>query len=352
MRRRIATVVGARPQFVKAAPVTAALAQTDWASETLIHTGQHFDANMSKDLFTDLRLRPPDHHLGINRATANPLLGRMIEALDEVLAADTPDSVLVYGDTTSTLAGALASAQRGIPLIHVEAGLRSFDRTMPEERNRIVTDHLASLLLCPTHASVDNLGREGIVDGVKHVGDVMLDTFLANRPTPDEVVSTLAQFGLTRKAYRLATVHREASTTSQTALDRIVTYLREQAAELPVVLPLHPRTRQALERWSIRTSGIAVIEPLKYRSFAALLAGAAEVLTDSGGVQKEAYYHRVPCVTLRETTEWVETITHGWNRLWTSPPTDDGLQGTEITEYGDGDAASRIVDEVRLLLHA
>lgn len=350
MRRRIATVVGARPQFVKAAPVTVQFARTDWASEILIHTGQHFDANMSEDLFADLRLRPADHHLGINCASANQLLGRMLEALDDLFASESPDAVIVFGDTTSTLAGALAAAQRNIPLIHVEAGLRSFDRTMPEERNRIVTDHLASLLLCPTYASVDNLGREGITSGVKHVGDVMLDTFRANLPTPDKVRSTLERLALARNSYRVATVHREASTASEATLTGIVAYLRGQAANGPVVLPLHPRTRQAIERWSISTSGITVIEPLDYSSFAALLSGAVEVFTDSGGVQKEAYFHRVPCVTLRDTTEWVETITHGWNRLWTSPLNDNCSNRAEITEYGEGDAASRIVEEVRLLL--
>lgn len=350
MRRRIATVVGARPQFIKAAPVSAELGRTDWASETLIHTGQHFDANMSEDLFKDLSLRSPDHHLGINRASANQLLGRMLEALDDIFASERPDAVLVYGDTTSTLAGALAAAQRSIPLVHVEAGLRSFDRTMPEERNRIVTDHLSSLLLCPTQASVDNLAREGITEGVHHVGDVMLDTFLANRPSPDEIKSTLERFGLARNAYRLATVHREASTASEASLHRIMTYLREQATHSPVVLPLHPRTKQAIERWDITTSGLTVVEPLDYRSFAALLAGANEVLTDSGGVQKEAYFHRVPCVTLRESTEWGETVSYGWNRLWMDPQAPVTAPRRAIPDYGNGDAAHHIVERIRRLL--
>lgn len=346
MTQRIMTIVGARPQFVKAAPVSAALARVGAVQEVLVHTGQHFDPSMSGDIFRDLGLREPDHHLDINRANLNQMLARMIERIDGIAASAPPDAVLVYGDTTSTLAGAIAAAQRDIPVIHVEAGLRSFDTAMPEERNRVLTDHLAALRLCPTATAVSNLRREGIIEGVRHVGDVMLDTFIACRPTERERSSLLERLGLRAGGYRLATVHRQAATASRDALEQVLDYLRERAQEEPVVLPLHPRTRAAISSWGLSTAGVVAIEPLEYRAFSALLAGAKEVLTDSGGVQKEAYFHRVPCVTLRDSTEWVETITHGWNRLWTTEEPNRAVTRREISEYGDGNAAALIVGEI------
>jgi UDP-GlcNAc3NAcA epimerase len=308
-------------------------------SETLVHTGQHYDAGMSDRFFDELDLRTPDHHLGVHGGTHADMTGRMLAAIEPVLVAAGPDVVIVYGDTNSTLAGALAAAKLGQPVAHVEAGLRSFDRGMPEELNRVVADHVSSLLLCPTRTAVANLAREGIVTGVHNTGDVMYDAvlFARDRALRSEVVD---EHGLSGGGYAVATVHRAGTTDDPVALAKVIRYLQERARELPVVLPLHPRTRRAVEDSGIALTGLLLSEPVGYLEMTRLVAGAACVYTDSGGLQKEAYFHRVPCVTLRDETEWVETIDAGWNRLWTA---EDYRPRREIDDFGAGDAAERIV---------
>jgi UDP-GlcNAc3NAcA epimerase len=258
-----------------------------------------------------------------------------------VIARVEPDLVIVYGDTNSTLAGALAAAKAGVPVAHVEAGLRVFDRSMPEETNRVVVDHLSRLLFAPTRAAVGHLAREGLVEGVHHVGDVMHDAVMAMAALPDRSETEggdgiVRRLGLTPDAYAVATLHRAATTDSAASLAVAVDYLRQQAARMPVVLPLHPRTRAAAARFGVDLAGLSVIEPLGPIDMQRLLSGCALVLTDSGGLQKEAYFHRKPCVTLRDDTEWSETVDAGWNRLWT---VNDYRPRREIDDYGAGAAA-------------
>jgi len=337
---RLLTVVGARPQFVKAMPVSRAIARTPGLTEVMVHTGQHHDAALSDSFFRQLDLPEPAENLGIHGGSHGEMTGRMLAALDGVIARYAPDLVIVYGDTNSTLAGALAAAKAGVPVAHVEAGLRVFDRSMPEETNRVVVDHLSRLLFAPTRAAVGHLAREGLVEGVFHVGDVMQDAVLAMAALPDQGNGVLRRLGLASGAYAVATLHRAATTDSAIGLAAAVGYLRQHAGHLPVVLPLHPRTRQAAGHFGVDLAGLTVIEPLGPVDMQRLLAGCALVLTDSGGLQKEAYFHRKPCVTLRDDTEWSETVEAGWNRLWT---VDNYRPRREIDDYGAGDAAERIV---------
>jgi UDP-GlcNAc3NAcA epimerase len=339
-RLRVLTVVGARPQFIKAAALSRALARYAIA-EIMVHTGQHFDPGMSDVFFDELNIPAPSHHLGINGGGHGEMTGRMLQALEPVMMAERPNVVVVFGDTNSTLAGALCAAKLNIPLAHVEAGLRSFDRRMPEDINRLVADHLSEFLLCPTAAAVANLAAEGITRGVHHVGDVMYDAALHAARAAEARSELLERLGLPSGSFALATVHRAENTDSPDALARVVQWLVEQAKTQPVVLPLHPRTRLALARDEMTTDGIRLIEPLGYLDMTVLLRTAAVVFTDSGGLQKEAYFHRVPCVTLRPVTEWIETIEAGWNRLWTQPEYSSPRR--EIEEYGSGDASLTIV---------
>jgi UDP-GlcNAc3NAcA epimerase len=336
MTSTIVSVVGARPQFVKAAPVSRALRRLGSVDEVLVHTGQHFDPEMSEVFFAELDLAPPERNLGIAGGSHGEMTGRMLRALEQVYEELRPALVLVYGDTNSTLAGALAAAKLQIPVAHVEAGLRSFNRAMPEEINRIVADHLSAVLFSPTATAVENLEREGLGDRAVLVGDVMYDAALeAKARAADSDV--LERVGVEPQAYAVATVHRAENTDDPDALARVIAYLAGH--ELPVVLPLHPRTRAAAERDGLDLGGIRCVAPLGYLDMTRLVQGAAVVLTDSGGLQKEAYFHRVPCVTLRSETEWVETVAAGWNRLWT---VDDYAPRRDIDEYGDGHAAEAI----------
>ncbi len=340
MTARLLTVVGARPQFVKAMPVSRAIARAPGLVEVMVHTGQHHDAALSASFFRQLDLPEPAENLGIHGGSHGEMTGRMLAALDGVITCHAPDLVIVYGDTNSTLAGALAAAKAGVPVAHVEAGLRVFDRSMPEETNRVVVDHLSRLLFAPTRAAVGHLAREGLVEGVFHVGDVMQDAVLAMAALPDQGDCVLRRLGLTPGAYAVATLHRAATTDNAVSLASAVGYLRQHAGRLPVVLPLHPRTREAASRFGVDLAGLTVVEPLGPIDMQRLLAGCALVLTDSGGLQKEAYFHRKPCVTLRDDTEWSETVEAGWNRLWT---VSDYRPRREIDDYGAGDAAERIV---------
>jgi UDP-GlcNAc3NAcA epimerase len=350
---RFLTVVGARPQFVKAAALSQAVGRRDDIREIIVHTGQHFDANMSQVFFDQMNIPQPDYRLDLHGGGHGrghgAMTGRMLEALEDVLEDARPDMVLVYGDTNSTLAGALAGAKRNIPVAHVESGLRSFDRTMPEEINRVVADHVATLLFCPTATAVRNLAAEGITAGVHEVGDVTFDATLMMIDAARRTSTIVTDLGLDQRPYAVATLHRAATTDSPEALARAIGFLGERAAEHAVILPLHPRTRAAVEREGIGFGAVTVIDPLGPLDMQRLLIDCVAVYTDSGGLQKEAYFHRKPCVTLRDATEWVETVEAGWNRLWTGP---DYAPRRDISDYGLGDSADRtlqiMVDFLRL----
>ncbi len=347
------TVIGARPQFIKAAVVSHAVAELAAQGmdvrETLIHTGQHYDANMSEVFFRELGIPAPKHHLGIGGGGHGAMTGRMLEQVEAVLMQENPDRVLVYGDTNSTLAGALAAAKLHIPVAHVEAGLRSFNRRMPEEINRILTDHLADLLFAPTEAAVTNLRNEGCApSAIRRTGDVMLDASLHFAARAGDGV--LARVGLSAGRYVLATIHRAENTDDPSRLRTILEGFALVARQMPLVLPLHPRTRGAIAHLGLDglLASLRVTDPLGYLDMVALERSAAAVVTDSGGVQKEAYFFRVPCVTLRDETEWVELVEHGWNRL--CQPTSAaaiaatlhaaiGSHGQDVALYGDGTSA-------------
>jgi UDP-GlcNAc3NAcA epimerase len=309
---RVMSVVGARPQFIKAAPLLRALRSSH--TSVLVHTGQHYDANMSRVFFDELQLPEPDHHLGVGSGRHGAQTGEMLARLETVLTAERPDWVVVFGDTNTTLAAALAASKLCIPIAHVEAGLRSFNRAMPEEINRIVADALADLLLCPTDTAVENLQREGLTRGVHQVGDLMAEALADACSRAAAQSSVLQRLALTDRGFVLATVHRAENTNDRERLRRIVRGL-ESAAQ-PVIFPVHPRTRSALADVALATgSPVRMIEPVGYLDMVRLLSAARVVATDSGGLQKESYWLGTPCVTLRDETEWVETVEAGWNTL-------------------------------------
>jgi UDP-GlcNAc3NAcA epimerase len=310
---RFASIVGARPQFIKLAPVSCALRQQH--EEIIIHTGQHYDYEMSALFFDELAIPAPDYHLGVGSGLHGVQTGRMLEAIEQVLMQEHPDWVIVYGDTNSTLAGALAAAKLHIPVAHVEAGLRSFNRTMPEEINRVVTDHLSDRLFCPTETARRHANNEGITQGIEVVGDVMYDILLQVLPKLDaRAEALLPALHVVPQSYVLITVHRPANSDDPVAMRAIVQALNR--LEMPVIFPVHPRTRACLKRYQITWKDhVRVIEPVGYFDMLALEKAAYRILTDSGGVQKEAFFLGVPCVTLREETEWPETVDAGWNVL-------------------------------------
>ena len=337
--KKILTVVGARPQFVKAAMVSRALAMDGRCQEKIVHTGQHFDPGMSDVFFEELEIPRPAHDLKINGGGHGDMTGRMMIALEDVVLLEKPDCILIYGDTNSTVAGALVGAKLHIPVAHVEAGLRSFNRRMPEEINRVVADHVSSLLLCPTSAAVANLRQEGVFAGVHAVGDVMFDATLFAIGKSRTTSHILRDLDLSAGGYDIATIHRAESTSDPVRLSEIVAWLNERSGQRVLVLPLHPRTRLALARTGLAFKGVRVIDPVGYLDMTRLLADCVEVYTDSGGLQKEAYFHRKPCTTLRDETEWVETIEAGWNRLWRQ---EQRNPFADIPDYGSGHAAQRI----------
>lgn len=347
--KRILTVIGARPQFIKAGPVSAALATV--AHEVVVHTGQHYDKGMSDVFFRELGLKTPEYNLDVRSGSHGEQTGEMLKGVERVMVDEKPDVVMVYGDTNSTLAGALAAAKLCIPVAHVEAGLRSFNRSMPEEINRIVTDHLSVLLFVPSQASANQLRAEGITSGVHITGDVMHDAVLHYAPHAARVSAYPGALGLEAGQYFLCTIHRAENTDDERKLREIFGALSE--LRLPVVLPLHPRTKKKLADFNLAAApNIRIIDPVGYVDMLQLLQSSRIALTDSGGLQKEAYYVGVPCVTLREETEWVETVASGWNRLagrdrsrilravneaMQSPPSRPNL-------YGDGGAALQIAN--------
>jgi len=337
---KIVTIIGARPQFIKAASLSRAIQAFNKKSpsrhgrrkreieEVLIHTGQHYDYLMDKVFFEELQLRTCDHHLGIGSGAHGKQTGMMLERIEPILQKEKPDLVLVYGDTNSTLAGSLAAAKMLIPLAHVEAGLRSYDRNMPEEINRLLTDHVSRLLFCPTDEAVVNLSKEGITNGkqgrwVKNVGDVMYDSILFYAEIAEEKsavlkdLALLAPDGSGLTPYYLATIHRAENTDTPERMKSILKALEEISKAFPVILPLHPRTKKMLEVHGLRPKGknVKVIDPASYLTMLKLEKNAKAILTDSGGVQKEAYWLKVPCVTLREVTEWGYTVKEGWNAV-------------------------------------
>jgi UDP-GlcNAc3NAcA epimerase len=322
---RIVTIVGARPQFIKAAALSRAireqnaLAGSGVIEEILVHTGQHYDQNMSQVFFDELDIPAPDYNLGVGSLPHGAQTGHMLEKIEEVLLKEQPDWVLVYGDTNSTLAGALAATKLHVRVAHVEAGLRSFNRRMPEEINRVIADHISDLLFAPTEAAVVNLRCEGIAESRIHqVGDVMYDAAIYYAARARGESRVLERLGLGVKGYALATVHRAENTDDIDRLGSILAGLLDMAEEIPLVFPLHPRTRAILERAGMLQDdfqGIHFIEPVGYLEMIMLECSARIILTDSGGIQKEAYWFGVPCITLREETEWVEIVQAGWNVL-------------------------------------
>lgn len=368
---KILSIVGARPQFIKASAVSRA-ARECGVEEVLVHTGQHFDDEMSGVFFRELDLIPPHVNLGVNGGGHGQMTGRMLERLEPVICAERPDAVIVFGDTNSTLAGALAAAKLGVPVAHLEAGMRSRRRSMPEEINRILVDHASTVLCCPTRTGVDNLRREGfdvvinegaLVDGterlditrpsVANVGDLMLDVLLYYRPVAARS-GLLTRLDLTSRSYCLLTIHRAENTKTIASLTGILDAVGAVAAEVPVVFVIHPRTARLLgasapASFASRWPGVRLLSPVSYLDFLHLQANARVVLTDSGGVQKEALFLGVPCITLRDETEWPETTVGGWNRLAGSHPNElremvraaAWPPGSSSTAFGAGDAARR-----------
>jgi UDP-GlcNAc3NAcA epimerase len=358
MTTRIVTVIGARPQFIKAAAVSRAIAHEPSLVEVLVHTGQHADDNMSAAFLRELDMPTPAHDLGISGGTHGEMTGRMLEAIEKVLVGERPDVVLVYGDTNSTLAGALAAAKLGIPVAHVEAGLRSFNRRMPEEINRILVDRLATLLYCPTDAAVENLTHEGITVGVHNVGDVMYDAALFFGERAHKQSDALRRLDLSERGFVLATCHRAENTDDPVRLAAICDGLARVAETMRVVLPVHPRLRKMLGDPAARLGRVTLTDPLPFLDMIALERAAAVIVTDSGGVQKEAFFYGVPCVTLRDETEWVETVTLGRNRLVGADAARivDAVaaarailpQPADARPYGTGHAAEAIVARLAL----
>jgi UDP-GlcNAc3NAcA epimerase len=353
---RVLTVVGNRPQFIKAAAVSGPLRAVH--EEILVHTGQHYDDALSRVFFSELGLAAPDRELGIGGGSNTSQTARMLAALEPLVAETEPDAVLVYGDTNSTLAGALAGAQRGVSVVHVEAGMRSFDRSMPEELNRVLCDHMSELLLCASETAAENLRRESVQGRIEVVGDVMVDAAFSWQPDAAAISGALAAYGLSDDGYLLLTAHRAGNVDDPERLRALVRLIA--ALPRPVIFPVHPRTRARLHDAGLLADlelldDVLLTDPLGYVEFGALVRGARAVLTDSGGVQKEAYLAGVPCITLRTTTEWVETVAAGWNTLVDL----DGGSALAALErpipqnhpplYGDGKAAERCVTAIGAL---
>ncbi len=353
---KVASIVGARPQFIKAAALTRVVGSKAPFEHLLVHTGQHYDETMSEVFFQELEIPTPDYSLEVGSGSHGAQTGKMLSAIEDVLLQVIPDVAVVFGDTNSTLAGALAAAKLHIPVAHVEAGLRSFNRRMPEEINRILTDHVSDLLFAPTAASVENLTNEGIAaDRIFAVGDVMYDVALYYGEKAERRSRILEQLRLKPKEYVLATIHRAENTDDDQRLRSIFDGLDLVAREVSVIVPLHPRTLHAARRRGLAFQHAQAIEPLGYLDMIMLEKQSRLIATDSGGVQKEAFFYKVPCVTLRSETEWVELLELGWNRL-VLPTARDKIaevilksldtSGDSAYPYGTGNAARKIVDVI------
>jgi len=351
---RVVSIVGARPQFVKAAMICRAVPQFAGRIEhRLIHTGQHYDPEMSDVFFEELQIPKPDHHLEVGSGSHGQQTGEMLKRLEPALLADRPDWVLLYGDTNSTLAGAVVASKLGQRVAHVEAGLRSYNRGMPEELNRIVADHLSDLLLCPTTAAVANLAKEGLAHRAVITGDVMYDAALTFRRLAESRGGPLAD-QWAPGTFALATVHRAENTDNPARLRSILNALEHIASEIcPVVLPLHPRTAAKLRESSWSPRAITIIRPVSYLEMLLLEGRARFILTDSGGVQKEAYFAKVPCITMRDETEWVETLENGCNVITGADESKIGAAASAAAEagpwinlYGDGSAGAQILQKL------
>ena len=364
---KIVTILGARPQFIKAATVSRAIKEYNanekrFIKEVIVHTGQHYDTNMSDIFFEEMDIPSPDYKLECGGLGHGAMTGRMLEKIEEIIEEEKPDWVLVYGDTNSTLAGALAASKLHIPVAHVEAGLRSFNMAMPEEINRILTDRVSNYLFCPTDTALKNLQEEGFPfttskkqeQKILNVGDVMYDATLFYQKKAKETVG-LEKWCLDEKGYALCTIHRAENTDDKNRLQSILNALNTINKTLPVILPLHPRTKKIISKSSFSNllSNLKVIDPVSYIETQRLEMGAKLILTDSGGMQKEAFFHKVPCITLRDETEWVETVQAGWNQVVgaSSSKIIECFETIQVQEekfefYGDGNAASKIVDHL------
>ncbi|MGD9241359.1 MAG: UDP-N-acetylglucosamine 2-epimerase (non-hydrolyzing) [Desulfobacterales bacterium] len=357
---RIASIVGARPQFIKAAVISRSISRYNQRlqckiDELIVHTGQHYDDNMSRVFFNELDIPRPDYDLEVGSSSHGRQTGLMLQRIEGVLEEQRPDFVVVYGDTNSTLAGSLAATKLHIPVAHVEAGLRSFNRKMAEEINRIVADHVADILFCPTKLAVENLANEGVKRGVHQVGDVMYDSMLYYSKMAESLEdNVLKKLGVEKGSYYLATIHRAENTDDRNRLWQIIEGLNAVSENHPVILPLHPRTIGFVDKYELKFSKrVFVIEPVSYLEMAAIEKNARLILTDSGGVQKEAYFLGVSCVTLRNETEWSELIDSGWNRLAGADRESIVKSATEAEKlnevgkesfYGDGNAGDKIID--------
>tara|TARA_B110000008_G_scaffold262410_1_gene284697 strand:+ start:40 stop:1125 length:1086 start_codon:yes stop_codon:yes gene_type:complete len=360
MRKKVITIVGARPQFIKAGVVSNALDNIHNLEEVILHTGQHFDKNMSQVFFDELSIPKPTYNLSISGLSHGAMTGRMLEKIEEILLSEQPELVLVYGDTDSTLAGALAASKLDIPLAHIEAGLRSRNLSMPEEKNRLVTDALSQLLFCPSENALNNLIKENISDGVSFVGDVMFDALLLFKEKINKKVKE-KNYSLKEKDYVLCTIHRKENTNNINRLIAIFKALEYVATEIDIVLPLHPRTKAVIFGNNLISvpNNIKIIDPLSYLEFLDLQINAKCIFTDSGGLQKEAFFNSVPCITLRDETEWVETVELGWNVI-TGSDTDKIISAwnniekkeieTEIFPYGRGNASEKISEIISTYL--
>lgn len=344
---KVLTVIGARPQFIKAATVSNKI-RTNGNSEILVHTGQHYDNNMSDIFFEELGIPKPDYNLSIGSSSHGHQTGNMLIALEDIYLKEKPDMVLVYGDTNSTLAGALCASKLLIPVAHVEAGLRSFNKTMPEEQNRILTDHISDLLFTPTLTAVNNLKNENITKGVHNTGDVMYDAINLFKERAKEISTIIEKLNLTNDSYILSTIHRAENTDNIKRLTSIISALSNSGKK--IILPLHPRTKKFIEEYHLHVrDNIKIIDPVGYLDMISLQENAKKIVTDSGGVQKEAYFLKKPCITMRDETEWVETVQNGWNVIVGSDSNKiiDALEnfnptGTPASAFGNGDTSSII----------
>lgn len=352
---KILTVIGARPQFIKAATVSNKI-RRNGNSEILVHTGQHYDNNMSDIFFEELGIPKPDYNLNIGSSNHGHQTGSMLIALEDIYLKEKPDMVLVYGDTNSTLAGALCASKLLIPVAHVEAGLRSFNMAMPEEQNRILTDHISNLLFAPTQTAINNLSKENITKGVYNTGDVMYDAINLFKKRAKEVSNIIEKLDLSPNSYILSTIHRAENTNSVERLTSIIKALSECGKK--IILPLHPRTKKFISQYNLKIGdNIQIIDPVGYLETILLEENSKKIVTDSGGIQKEAYFLSKPCITMRDETEWIETVQNGWNTIVGSDSNKilDAIEnfnptGSPASAFGNGDASSIITDIIEKYL--